>query len=323
MTGCVDPEGYRQVVSFVAADAEPTTTFIRVPGFRRIVDGVVYAHCPERRVAYVHNPVDGTIRVVGPDESQVKLDTARIARMLVTNELEQRGWVVLHAACVIGPEGGVLVIGNKGAGKTTLSLILSSLGTRALLANDRCLVRTDGNVVQALPWPGSVSIGFGLLTGLGWAELAARSIRNGAEQHPFQHSDVAALLAAGSFTPRFGEDGRELKFEVMVPQLAECFGIDVATEGKIGRVYFPQITSQAPRGPARSVRQHESFTEHVLFGPASGYPNFLELTPVLPPEQRAATAELLRALGDLPAYEVALSLDAARNRSALSGGWPD
>lgn len=57
--------------------------------------------------------------------------------------LRDFGWQVIHAAAVGAEQGGVLLIGNSGAGKSTTAL--SSLATDGLhlLSDDKCLARID------------------------------------------------------------------------------------------------------------------------------------------------------------------------------------
>lgn len=57
--------------------------------------------------------------------------------------LAEFGWQIVHAAAVGGEGGGVLLVGNTGAGKSTTALsCLAGEGLR-LLSDDKCLVRLD------------------------------------------------------------------------------------------------------------------------------------------------------------------------------------
>jgi hypothetical protein len=68
--------------------------------------------------------------------------------------LERAGHVLIHAACVEIDGRAVLLLGRKGAGKTTLQLALIARGARFLSA-DRCFLSPDGRVT---PWPGSLRL---------------------------------------------------------------------------------------------------------------------------------------------------------------------
>jgi hypothetical protein len=69
--------------------------------------------------------------------------------------------------------GAWLLVGPKGAGKTSSALSLTQPGWAALLDNDRtAVVPTPGNRPQALPVPLSVRVAPGTLKGLGaWEEV--------------------------------------------------------------------------------------------------------------------------------------------------------
>ena len=58
--------------------------------------------------------------------------------------LRDFGWQIVHAAAVGSEQGGVLLIGNSGAGKSTtaLSCLTTQNGLR-LLSDDKCLARLD------------------------------------------------------------------------------------------------------------------------------------------------------------------------------------
>lgn len=53
------------------------------------------------------------------------------------------GWHIVHAAAVGGPQGGVLLVGKTGAGKSTTALSCLGQGNIRLLSDDKCLVRMD------------------------------------------------------------------------------------------------------------------------------------------------------------------------------------
>jgi hypothetical protein len=61
----------------------------------------------------------------------------------------------MHAAAIAGCDGGFLVAGPSGAGKTTLSRAAAAAGGR-VLSDERTVVRRDagGWVLGGTPWPG-------------------------------------------------------------------------------------------------------------------------------------------------------------------------
>jgi hypothetical protein len=57
--------------------------------------------------------------------------------------LAEFGWQIVHAAAVGTTAGGVLLIGNTGAGKSTTALSCLAGGGLRLLSDDKCLARLD------------------------------------------------------------------------------------------------------------------------------------------------------------------------------------
>lgn len=76
---------------------------------------------------------------------------------------EAAGTVLLHAAAVLSGDGAVLILGRKGAGKTTTMLRLVGGGGQRFLSGDKVLLsrRDGGYMVRA--WPDYPHVGIGSL----------------------------------------------------------------------------------------------------------------------------------------------------------------
>jgi hypothetical protein len=90
-----------------------------------------------------------TTVVLEPDVMRPRFIVALILYELVALEM-RRTWLELHASSIVIDGCAHLVIGPKGAGKTTLALALGRAGG-GLLGNDRAFVRPDG--VVGMPTP--------------------------------------------------------------------------------------------------------------------------------------------------------------------------
>lgn len=64
--------------------------------------------------------------------------------------LQQRGYLVLHGAAIVGEKGAAVILGNSGDGKSTLCAQLVQQGYR-ILGDDKCAVRFDDEAFYALP----------------------------------------------------------------------------------------------------------------------------------------------------------------------------
>jgi len=78
-------------------------------------------------------------------------------QIIVAHALGVAGGLLMHAAAIVGRDGGLLVAGPSGAGKTTMSCAAAALGAR-ILSDERVIVRPSpaagGWVVGGTPWPG-------------------------------------------------------------------------------------------------------------------------------------------------------------------------
>lgn len=75
----------------------------------------------------------------------------RLCRSILMSEACGQGWVPIHGACFILRGRGVLVLGPKGAGKTTFLCTAAKKLSASFVSNDRVLLRSDGVRAHGLP----------------------------------------------------------------------------------------------------------------------------------------------------------------------------
>jgi hypothetical protein len=112
------------------------------------------ARCATVRVVDAAAPV---ALVGGPLYSVLTLASAYLVGRL--------GGVLLHAGCVVDPDGGAwLLVGDSHAGKTTTCLSLALAGWR-LVADDHVILRRDERGVQVEGWPRNAHLDSGYGSG--------------------------------------------------------------------------------------------------------------------------------------------------------------
>ncbi|MEU5050141.1 NAD(P)-binding domain-containing protein [Streptomyces sp. NPDC021096] len=278
--------------------------------FDRDDDGTVLASQPDDKLTYRAEP-GGPLHIYGCEDVPVALAAARLAREVVRGQLVADGWSILHASAVVRDGQAVLTLGDKGAGKTTVGLLLARAGW-LLLANDRVFIRREDDRLRVLPWPSAAAIGLGLLDALGWYDQVRERVQRGEQLHPTQHQKVTDALHSGSRTPLWKESGKELKPQFFPDQLHTWLGLTLATEGHAARILFPQITPGAE--PAlldddRTVRDTDFFTAST----EDRYPDLFSLLPTETP----SAGPLLDLLGGLPRHTVNLGHNAQANTRLL------
>lgn len=91
---------------------------------------------------------------------QPAIEFARAVRDTVTCYLEHQGWASYHAGAVDTADGALMIVGNSGAGKTSLILALLHSGAR-YIANERLFVREERDGCHVMGYPMAIAVGLG------------------------------------------------------------------------------------------------------------------------------------------------------------------
>ncbi|MEU7166980.1 hypothetical protein AB0A70_20435 [Streptomyces morookaense] len=307
----VSPAKATEIAQRVADHAHEETVYANTSMlFDRDDDGTVLASQPDHKLAY-RAESGGSLHIYGCEDVPVALAAARLAREVVRGQLVADGWSILHTSAVVRDGQTVLTLGDKGAGKTTVGLLLARTGWQ-LLANDRVFIRREDDRLRVLPWPSAAAIGLGLLDALGWNDQVRERVQNGEQLHPTQHRKVTDALHSGSRTPLWNESGKELKPQFFPDQLHSWLGLALATEGHATRVLFPQITPGAEPtilDGDHAVAADDFFTA----GTEDRYPDVFGLLPA----DLSGVEPLLELLGELPRHALTLGHDVKANTDLL------
>ncbi|MFF4220940.1 lactate/malate family dehydrogenase [Streptomyces nondiastaticus] len=308
----VNPDRVTEITQCVAEHPHEETVYANTSMLvRRDSDGTVFAAQPEDKTAYKAEP-GGPLHIYGCEDVPVALAAARLVREVVRGRLLADGWSILHASAVVRDGQAVLTLGDKGAGKTTVGLLLARAGWQ-LLANDRVFIRPEDGRLRVLPWPSAAAIGLGLLDALGWYDQVRERVQRGEQLHPTQHRKVTDALHSGSRKPLWKESGKELKPQFFPDQLHSWLGLTLATEGHAARILFPQIIPGAEPtvlDAERTVRDADFFTA----GTEDRYPDVFGFLPT----ETTSTEPLRDRLGELPRHALNLGHDVDVNTDLLT-----
>lgn len=95
----------------------------------------------------------GTVRVSLPPQDAASAGLAYVTYTALERARQQQGKATVHATTMVAPGGGaVLLLGDKGAGKTTTALALAALGWAH--AGDDLAVIGEDQGGQVTAWPG-------------------------------------------------------------------------------------------------------------------------------------------------------------------------
>jgi hypothetical protein len=108
------------------------------------------------------------ITIICCDTADAVLNLARHVREIGYRLAENHGWVCLHASAADRNGHTVAIVGDSGAGKTTMALALAARPDWRFLGNDRLMVKLDprDGSLRAVALPCPVRLNAGTLRGL-------------------------------------------------------------------------------------------------------------------------------------------------------------
>lgn len=136
--------------------------FFTIPARRARADGREYLECVKTGTRFVFDRSARTIDIsLG---SGGGMDFVELVRDLVLKDQENAGTVVLHAGAAYREGAAVLVVGAKGAGKSTVLLELVERFGYRILSGDKTLLHElpDGSI-RAVGWPDYPHLGYGTI----------------------------------------------------------------------------------------------------------------------------------------------------------------
>jgi hypothetical protein len=161
-------------------------------------------------------------------------EIARCIRDLVTGYLRGHGWEMFHAGAVQIDDLNYLVLGNQGAGKTSL-IIAMLFGGAEYISNDRVFIKSTEDGIQVRPFPMTIAIGLG--TALQYPQLKYFITNPGSLTYPRRRFDLAHVHSY----PEHKWYDLEDKLQLFSDELVHVFGKKKPHPGGIvSGVLFPQ-----------------------------------------------------------------------------------
>lgn len=200
---------------------------------------------PELDALYRVDPAARLVEIsTGRHEQRARVALMRVVRELALAHAVRSGALPLHAAAVARASRGVLFVGPKRAGKTTL--LLKALGVPGLdfVANDRVVAWTADGLARGMP--SIVALRPEVLRG---SASLARSLR----QHGYHHAVTMTEARAGRVSQR--TDGAA---DLTPAQLCDALGTTPTPEATIAAVVFPVASLDGRSSGLERVTPHEA-----------------------------------------------------------------
>lgn len=205
-------------------------------------------------VVYCVSGPSSTVEVVADaDHFQGRTAFMRVVREIVTSRLLQQNKLPVHGACVKLQDSGVLVVGEKEAGKTSLLLHLLQSEEVQFVTNDRAFVGEDQNKrFKVMGMPTFVKVRAGSLS---------------------LFSTLEHKLSASNFSREFSvaesRSRQRSSTDIGLPpsvtpiQLAHLVERSPCRETPLGTIVFPEVRPDLP-GVERTVVDPAVAAERLL-----------------------------------------------------------
>jgi len=148
---------------------------------------------------------------VDKDYSQVKISDGAgqeyLLRLAVECRLIREGFISLHGACVISPNGEAIIFtGNSGVGKSTRAAAWKTALDLKMISGDRPLLDTKARVAYGVPWDGKEGIHVDLNAGISVIFNVIRADEDECQITKMGPFDALRVLLAQTFMPMWDTD---------------------------------------------------------------------------------------------------------------------
>lgn len=248
-----DPAAYEAAVAHHAgAETSELDCFIndshviRLPALTTS-SGTIAFQASHRVVYRVDAPARAVTLLSRPGNPSARTALMRVVRELAMNRSLRRGGVFLHAAACAGAGRGMLLAGEKHAGKTTLLLYLLRATGTPFISNDRVLLPSpNADHVRAMPTIVTLRADTLAFFPRVRSELVTKS---------FSHQRTLAEAAADTQPARPWRDG---SFGISPAQLTTLLGVEREAACMSRVILFPQRTNEANAGGLRELTPSEA-----------------------------------------------------------------
>lgn len=218
------------------------TQVVVLPGWREDNGSTVIA---DSRFTCFYRVRERTVEIVSrPGVRRVRVGLMRVVReFAAARVLSQKSILDFHSAAFAIGGRAVLLVGPKGAGKTTFLVGVLALGQASLLANDRVFVDTGRRRSRAIGVPTLASLQEGTLR-------LFPILRCGHPDRPvWMHAGELESLDSGAFE----NDDAPTVFALSPTQLAQRLGARTVRQGPIAAIVFPEVAHTADVGSLEPV----------------------------------------------------------------------
>ncbi|ANN35684.1 hypothetical protein A9498_30360 (plasmid) [Bacillus thuringiensis serovar coreanensis] len=202
---------------------------------------------------------DGKFAVIGASHSVSSIrGPLRVIREVALRKLENQGGCFTHAAAVAFDQGetGALIIGNSGAGKSSIMWHLLMHGNADFITNDRSISLLENDQLHVFGWPMCLRLGMGM-------------VRATTDVNELQKRTYSREQAKGLWEQEVNNEvvakknwGNKDKLEITPVEASEITGAKVRSRTVVNVLFFPQL--KIGTGKIRLIPANDRKAEEIL-----------------------------------------------------------
>ncbi len=185
----------------------------------------------------MYDTIDSNAHIIAVNDNSIYIFTSkglydykilsRLIREFEVRKRENDGYVVFHASLVENKGKGVMIVGNSGAGKSTMALTLCKYYGFNYISNDRIMVNIHENgTISAVPVIFPIRINYGSLITLGVEE---------------KFSEWKLKLPKPNEDSDWKNYNGDKKLSILPKELEKYLNIKLSSETNLVAVLFPEL----------------------------------------------------------------------------------
>lgn len=124
-------------------------------------NGLDIFECKDSKTIMIFDFENKKVDIYASEASDIQI--IELIRDTIIKDQENKGTLVLHAAAAVKDRNAVVIVGSKGAGKTTTLLELVMNGGCKMVSGDKLFLKVEENGVKLTGWPDYPHLGVGTI----------------------------------------------------------------------------------------------------------------------------------------------------------------
>lgn len=155
--------------NFIPRDNRGKEVIMRVSSAERfnlsamhyVVEGLDIFECKDSKTIMIFDFENKNVDIYASEDSDIQI--IELIRDTIIKDQENKGTLVLHAAAAVNGSNAVVIVGSKGAGKTTTLLELVMNGGYRMVSGDKLFLKVEEDGVKLTGWPDYPHLGVGTI----------------------------------------------------------------------------------------------------------------------------------------------------------------